>query len=54
VSDDKLLGSGVGFGVRKNDKALKEALNRALKELKDDGTIERFAQKYFDVKVVLK
>jgi lysine/arginine/ornithine transport system substrate-binding protein len=54
VSDDKLLGSGVGFGVRKNDKALKESLNRALKELKDDGTIDRFAQKYFDVKVVLK
>ncbi|KDR29926.1 ABC transporter substrate-binding protein [Caballeronia zhejiangensis] len=54
VADDKLLGSGVGFGVRKNDKALKDALNRALKELKDDGTIDRFAQKYFDVKVVLK
>jgi lysine/arginine/ornithine transport system substrate-binding protein len=54
VSDDKLLGSGVGFGVRKNDKALKDALNRALKELKDDGSIERMAAKYFDVKVVLK
>ncbi|KND56666.1 Lysine-arginine-ornithine-binding periplasmic protein precursor [Candidatus Paraburkholderia kirkii] len=54
VTDDKLLGSGVGFGVRKNDKALKEALNRALKELKDDRTIDRFAAKYFDVKVVLK
>lgn len=54
VSNDKLLGSGVGFGVRKNERALKEALNRALKELKDDGTIDRFAAKYFDVKVVLK
>jgi lysine/arginine/ornithine transport system substrate-binding protein len=54
VSDNKLLGSGVGFGVRKNDKALKDALNRALKELKDDGSIDRFAAKYFDVKVVLK
>jgi len=46
--------SELGFGVRKNDKALKESLNRALKELMDDGTIDRFAQKYFDVKVVLK
>lgn len=54
VADDKLLGSGVGFGVRKSDKALKEALNRALKELKDDGSIDRLAAKYFDVKVVLK
>ncbi|KMY85970.1 Lysine-arginine-ornithine-binding periplasmic protein precursor [Candidatus Paraburkholderia calva] len=54
VSDDKLLGAGVGFGVRKSDKALKDALNRALKELKDDGTIDRFAAKYFDVTVVVK
>jgi hypothetical protein len=29
-------------------------LHRALKELKADGTIDRFAAKYFDVKVVLK
>jgi lysine/arginine/ornithine transport system substrate-binding protein len=54
VSDEKLLGAGVGFGVRKNDHALKDALNRALKELKADGTIDKLAAKYFDVKVVLK
>jgi lysine/arginine/ornithine transport system substrate-binding protein len=54
VSDDKLLGAGVGYGVRKNDKALKDALNGALKDLKADGTIERLAARYFDVKVVLK
>jgi ABC-type amino acid transport substrate-binding protein len=51
---NKLLGGGVGFGVRKGDKALKDALNQALKDLKSDGTIDRFAAKYFDVKVVLK
>jgi lysine/arginine/ornithine transport system substrate-binding protein len=54
VVDDKLLGSGVGFGVRKNDKALKDAMNRALKELKDDGSLDKLAAKYFDVKVVVK
>ncbi|WJF89180.1 ABC transporter substrate-binding protein [Paraburkholderia bonniea] len=54
VSDEKLLGVGVGFGVRKGDTELKNALNKALKELKADGTIDRFAAKYFDVKVVLK
>ncbi|OLL32614.1 ABC transporter substrate-binding protein [Burkholderia sp. SRS-W-2-2016] len=54
VSDEKLLGAGVGYGVRKNDTALKDALNGALKELKADGTIDRIAAKYFDVKVVLK
>ncbi|WP_199539832.1 ABC transporter substrate-binding protein [Paraburkholderia kururiensis] len=54
VSDEKLLGAGVGFGVRKGDKVLKDALNGALKELKADGTIDRLAGKYFDVKVVVK
>jgi lysine/arginine/ornithine transport system substrate-binding protein len=54
VSDAKLLGGGVGFGIRKGDKALKDAINEALKELKADGTIDRFAAKYFSVKVVLK
>jgi lysine/arginine/ornithine transport system substrate-binding protein len=54
VDDAKLLGEGVGYGVRKNDAALKAALNGALKDLKADGTIDRIAAKYFDVKVVLK
>lgn len=54
VSDQKLLGSGVGYGVRKGGKALLEQLNGALKALKADSTIEKIAAKYFDVKVVLK
>jgi lysine/arginine/ornithine transport system substrate-binding protein len=54
VADEKLLGSGVGYGVRKSDKALLDKLNGALKELKADGTIDKIAAKYFDVKVVLK
>jgi lysine/arginine/ornithine transport system substrate-binding protein len=33
---------------------LKAALDEALRALKADGTIERIAAKYFDVKVVLK
>jgi lysine/arginine/ornithine transport system substrate-binding protein len=54
VTDEKLLGAGVGYGVRKGDAQLKTELNEALKELKADGTIDRLAAKYFDVKVVLK
>jgi lysine/arginine/ornithine transport system substrate-binding protein len=54
VADQKLLGSGVGYGVRKGDKALVEKLNGALAALKADGTIDKIAAKYFDVKVVLK
>lgn len=40
--------------MRKGGKALLEQLNGALKALKADGTIEKIAAKYFDVKVVLK
>lgn len=54
VADQKLLGSGVGYGVRKGDKALLDKLNGALAALKADGTIDKIAAKYFDVKVVLK
>ncbi len=54
VTDSQLLGSGVGYGVRKGDTALKATLDEALRALKADGTIERIAAKYFDVKVVLK
>ena len=54
VVDAKVLGEGVGYGVRKNDAALKTALNGALKDLKADGTLDRIAAKYFDVKVVIK
>lgn len=54
VSDTEILGSGVGFGLRKNDAALKTALDQALKELKADGTIDNLAKKYFSVPVTLK
>lgn len=54
LRDDTLLGVGVGFGVRKGDAKLKQALDQALAELKADGTIDRLAAKYFDVKIVLK
>ncbi|WLE58576.1 ABC transporter substrate-binding protein [Burkholderia plantarii] len=54
VVDAEILGSGVGYGLRKNDTALRAALNQALKELKADGTIDTLAKKYFSVPVVLK
>lgn len=54
VADEKLLGAGVGFGVAKNNHALKAALDQALADLKADGTIDKLGSKYFDVKVVVK
>lgn len=55
VSDDKILGSGIAFGIRKGDDALKQRLNTAIAKLKADGTIAKFAKKYLgDIDVSAK
>ncbi|ACS86270.1 transporter substrate-binding domain-containing protein [Musicola paradisiaca] len=54
VEDDKILGSGIGFGLRKGDETLKTELDNAIKQVKEDGTVEKLAKKYFpgfDVRV---
>jgi lysine/arginine/ornithine transport system substrate-binding protein len=47
VRDDKILGSGIAFGIRKGDDALRKQLNAAIDKLKADGTVKTLAQKYF-------
>jgi lysine/arginine/ornithine transport system substrate-binding protein len=47
VRDDKILGSGIAFGVRKGDAALLNELNAAIAKVQDDGTVKKLAQKYF-------
>jgi lysine/arginine/ornithine transport system substrate-binding protein len=47
VRDDKILGSGIAFGLRKGDDALKKQLDAAIAKIKTDGTFERLAKKYF-------
>jgi lysine/arginine/ornithine transport system substrate-binding protein len=55
VSDDKILGSGIAYGIRKDDDALKQRLNKAIAKLKADGTIAKFAKKYLgDIDVSAK
>jgi len=46
--DPAILGEGVGIAVRKDDAALLSALNKALKEIRADGTYKRLNDKYFD------
>ena len=49
VEDDPaILGLGVGIGVRKDDGALKEKLNAAIKAIRENGTYDAFSKKYFD------
>ncbi|MBF8999053.1 MULTISPECIES: ABC transporter substrate-binding protein [Vibrio] len=47
LNDEKILGSGIGFGLRKGSDELKAKLNKAIKEVQDDGTVTRLAKKYF-------
>jgi lysine/arginine/ornithine transport system substrate-binding protein len=46
VRDDKILGSGIAFGLRKGDDALKARLNAAIAKLQSDGTIAKYARKH--------
>lgn len=51
VTDEKIFGLGTGFGVRKEDAALKQSLNTALAELKANGTYKKIMNKYFEFDV---
>lgn len=44
---DKPWGEGVGLGIKKGNHELKEKLEKAVQELKEDGTIEALKKKWF-------
>ncbi|AUZ58569.1 Lysine-arginine-ornithine-binding periplasmic protein precursor [Pseudomonas sp. XWY-1] len=47
VVNEKYFGVGKGVGVRQGDVALREQFNKAIAELRADGTYEKINQKYF-------
>lgn len=47
VVDDKILGSGIGFGLRKGDVETKKQLDAAIDKVRADGTITKLAAKFF-------
>ena len=47
MRDDRILGDGIGFGLRKGDAALKARLDAAIEQLKADGTVQALGRKYF-------
>ncbi|HZS84149.1 MAG TPA: ABC transporter substrate-binding protein [Stellaceae bacterium] len=42
-----VFGEGAGIAVRKEDNQLREAFNKALKEIRSDGTYKKINDKYF-------
>ena len=47
IDEKQYFGIGVGIGLRKGNEALKVRLNGALKTLTEDGSLEKYALKYF-------
>ena len=41
VEDDAILGSGIGYGLRKDDAQLKQSLDAAIAKVQGDGTIKK-------------
>jgi polar amino acid transport system substrate-binding protein len=46
--DPEVLGLGVGGGVRKEDTALRDKLNAAIKKVRESGEYDKITKKYFD------
>lgn len=45
--DETILGSGVGAGLRQGDTELKEAINRGIAQILEDGTYDEITSRYF-------
>jgi polar amino acid transport system substrate-binding protein/arginine/ornithine transport system substrate-binding protein len=51
IDDEACQGVGAGFAVRKKDTALRDAMSKAIKAIRDDGTYKKLNDKYFDIDI---
>ena len=51
LEDPKILGSGAGIGMRKEDTDLKAKVDKAIADIIKDGTYKKLEKKYFDFDV---
>ncbi|MDW5315675.1 ABC transporter substrate-binding protein [Rhizobium sp. PL01] len=49
ITDPKFVGEGVGIAVRQADNDLREKLNKALADIRADGTYKTINDKYFTI-----
>jgi polar amino acid transport system substrate-binding protein len=54
ILDEKLTKEPEGIGLKKEDKELKEAIQKALDELKADGTLSKLSLKWFGYDIYKK
>ena len=47
IVDDPIMNNEIAIGLRQGDDELKAKINGAIKEIKAEGLIEQFAEKYF-------
>jgi lysine-arginine-ornithine-binding protein len=50
-SEPKYHGEGAGIAIRKGEEDLRAAFNEAIDKIRDDGTYQAIAEKYFDFDV---
>ena len=51
LTDKRWFGEGAGIAIRKGDKDLVEKFNKAIKQIRADGTYKKIQDKYFDFNV---
>ncbi len=51
LNDPKWFGEGTGIAIRKQDKDLVEMFNKAIEQIRADGTYKKIQDKYFDFNV---
>ncbi len=51
IDDEACQGVGAGFAVRKKDTSLRDAMSKAIKAIRDDGTYKKLNDKYFDIDI---
>ena len=51
ANDEAVLGLGIGFGLRKDNDALREKLNSSLAAIRANGTYDAITARYFDFNI---
>ena len=51
IDDEECQGVGAGFAVRKSDTELRDALSKAIKDIRADGTYKMMNDKYFEIDI---